>query len=136
MVGLNLEFGADIQMFKHLNFSMAHRFNKMQDDVAQVVINNTSMYLSLTAINKNSHRLNIGPGVAYGDYYRSYPENDTKDYTSFTFNPVRIQYDYLLTNGIRFGSVIGLYGDDGDGTLYGGITIGYSFTPSFDIDYF
>lgn len=125
--GINLELGLDYEMLKRVDISVAYRYSYMNKEFDnKVEVNNISLYFSWVMINKNSHRLLIGPGVYYGRYIRndSYTGFD-KDYKMAWINPVRIQYDYTFSKNIRIGGIMSLYGDDGDGTTYFGFLLGY-----------
>ncbi|NJK97224.1 MAG: hypothetical protein HC831_28300 [Chloroflexia bacterium] len=127
--GINLELGLDYEVLKRLDVSVAYRYNYMNRELDnKVEINNVSLYLSWIVLNKNSHRLLIGPGVYYGKYLRF---NDymgfEKEYTDTWINPVRLQYDYTFTKNIKIGGIVSLYGDDSDGTTYFGFLLGYKF---------
>ncbi len=127
--GINLEIGFDYEIFKWLDISMAYRYNYMNRNIDnKVEINNASLYLSWIILNKNSQRLLVGSGIYYGKYNR-FTEHIgfEKEYTETWINPVRLQYDYTFSKNIRIGGILSLYGDDGDGTTYLGLMLGYKF---------
>lgn len=123
--GLNLELGADYEILKHLDVSLALRHNALYTYNSQVIIQNTALYVSWIIVNRNAHRLMIGPGICYGNYYRNDPEGIFKQYDSPCLHPIRIQYDYTIKDKFKFGTILGMYGDDGDGTNYIGLMLGY-----------
>ena len=127
--GINLELGLDYEIFKRFDISVVYRYNYMNRNVDnKVEVNSISLYLSWIIINKNSHRLLIGPGIYYGKYLRY---NDfmgfEKEYTDTWINPVRVQYDFTFPKNIKIGGIVSIYGDDGDGTTYFGFLLGYKF---------
>ncbi len=127
--GINWELGLDYEIFKRLDIATAYRYNYMNYKVDnKVEVNSISIYLSWIILNKNSQRLLAGPGFSYGKYLR-YTDNIgfEKEYTDKWINPVRIQYDYTFPKKIRIGGIVSLYGDDGDGTAYFGLLVGYKF---------
>lgn len=127
--GINWELGLDYEVWKWFDISAAYRYNYMNRNMDnKVEVNNMSLYLSWIALNKNSHRLLIGPGIFYGKYlrYTDYMGFE-KEYSMTWLNPVRIQYDYTFPKKFRIGGIVSLYGDDADGTTYFGFLAGYRF---------
>jgi hypothetical protein len=91
-----------------------------------IIVSAVSANISYVIINRNNHRLLLGPGLSYGKYIRDTgtPGYD-KNYTSIWFDWGKIRYDYTLKNKYRLGIVGSLSGEDGDGSTYIGLVFGY-----------
>ena len=121
--GLNYELGLECEFFKRADFTLNYRHMNV---LGEVFVSAVSANISYVVINRNNHRLMLGPGLSYGNYTRETgtPGYD-KEHTSIWFDWGKIQYDYTVKNKYRFGIKAGLSGEDGDGSTFIGLVIGY-----------
>ena len=121
--GINLELGIESELFQRADITLNYRYMNADQELKVSAI---SVNISYVLINRDNHRLMLGPGFSYGNYTRSTgtPGYD-KDYNSTWFDWCKIRYDYTLYNRYRLGLIASLYGDDGDGTIYVGFVIGF-----------
>lgn len=121
--GLNYEIGFENEFFKRVDVSINYRYMKIGNEIS---VSAVSTNLSYIIISRNNHRLMLGPGFSYGKYKRM---TDTygydKEHTSTWIDWGKIRYDYTLKNNIRLGIVGSLSGEDGDGSTFFGIVLGY-----------
>ena len=121
--GLNYELGIESEFFKRADITLNYRHMNV---LGQVRVSAVSANISFVVINRNNHRLMLGPGLSYGKYTRETgtPGYD-KEYTSMWFDWGKIQYDYTVKSKYRFGIKVSLSGEDGDGSTFIGLVIGY-----------
>lgn len=121
--GINVELGIESEFFQRADITLNYRYMNAGQEINVSVI---SANISYVFINRDNHRLMLGPGFSCGNYKRSTgtPGYD-KDYTSTWFDWCKIRYDYTLYNRYRLGLIASLYGDDGDGTFYVGFVVGF-----------
>lgn len=121
--GLNYELGIESEFLKRAALSLYYRH---MDANGEIIVSAVSANISYVVINRNNHRLMLGPGLSYGKYSRNTgtPGYD-KEYTSTWFDWGKIQYDYSFLSKYMIGIKASLSGDDGDGTTYIGLVIGY-----------
>jgi hypothetical protein len=121
--GLNLEAGIESEFFKRADFTLNYRYMNTE---RAIKVSAVSANISYVIINRNNQRLLLGPGLSYGKYIRDTgtPGYD-KNYTSTWFDWGKIRYDYTLKNKYRLGIVASLSGEDGDGSTFIGLIIGY-----------
>lgn len=127
--GINSEFGIEAEFFKRLDLSVHYRYTKATRDIGNdVTISGMSSTISFILINRNNHRFMLGTGLAYGRYkrYTDYLGFE-KEYESSWWDPVKLRYDYTVLDKIRVGAIISLTGEDGDGSTYLGVLLGYKF---------
>lgn len=121
--GINLELGIESEIFQRVDITLNYRLMNAEKEIKVSAI---SANVSYVLINRDNHRLMLGPGFSYGNYTRS---TDTpgydKNYTSTWFDWCKIRYDYTLCDRYRLGLISSFYGDDGDGTLYFGFVVGF-----------
>lgn len=131
--GVNIEFGGEYEILKHLGVSANYRYSLLVNQSKdKVEVNAMGINLSWILLNKNSNRLSISSGITAGNYYRltnnslnvNNPVSE-KEYYDIWWNPFRIQYDYTFSGNVMFGTYLGLYGDDGDNSNLIGFVIGY-----------
>jgi hypothetical protein len=91
----------------------------------EIIVSAVSANISYVIINRNNHRLMLGPGLSYGKYTRDTgtPGYD-KEHTSIWFDWGKLHYDYTVKNKYRFGIKASLSGEDGDGSTYIGLILG------------
>ena len=67
-------------------------------------------------------------GLTYGKYkrYTDYLGLDNH-YEEVWWDPVKLRYDYTIHDRIRLGAIFSLTGEDGDGSTYIGVLLGYKF---------
>ncbi|MCF8335552.1 MAG: hypothetical protein K9H65_03010 [Bacteroidales bacterium] len=127
--GYNLEAGIDYEIVRFLDVAVNYRHAKtFAHEVDEVNMSNISAFISWIALNKNDHRLMLGPGIHYGTYerYSSWDEGTWhKEYSSYTIDYVKVRYDYSINERISIGSMASIFGDDGDGSLSAGLVVGY-----------
>lgn len=126
--GINTELGLGVELFKRIDISTAYRHsyaNSQHDN--KVVINSLSVFVSFIPVNRNGNRLLVGPGINYGKYLR-YKENMVfeKEYTEKSYNYLKLQFDHTFKSKLMVGGVATLYSDDGDGSAYLGVLVGYT----------
>lgn len=126
--GINTELGLGVELFKRIDISAAYRqssANSIHEN--KVEINSMSVFVSFIPYNRNGNRLLVGPGINYGKYLR-YHENMVfeKEYTQKSFNYFKLQFDHTFKSKVKVGAIATLYGDDGDGSAYLGILVGYT----------
>jgi hypothetical protein len=121
--GINLELGIESEFFQRVDITLNYRYMNADKEIKVSAI---SANISYVFINRDNHRLMLGPGFSYGNYKRSTgtPGYD-KDHTSTWFDWCKIRYDYTLCDRYRLGLIASLYGDDGDGTIYVGVVAGF-----------
>ena len=121
--GINIELGIESEFFQRADITLNYRYMNAGQEINVSVI---SANISYVFINRDNHRLMLGPGFSCGNYKRSTgtPGYD-KDYTSTWFDWCKIRYDYTLYDSYRLGLIASLFGDDGDGTIYVGFVIGF-----------
>jgi len=127
--GLNTEFGAEAEFFKRLDLSVNFRFAKATRDIGNdVTISGISSNISYVLINRDNHRFMLGTGLTYGRYkrYSDYLGLDNH-YEKAWWDPVKLRYDYTIHDRIRAGVIFSLSGEDGDGSTYIGVLLGYKF---------
>ena len=127
--GINSELGIDFEFIKRINVSTSFRYSSLDKKTDnEIETKALSIFLSYVILNKEHHKLMIGPGFTYGNYKR-YTENIgfEKEYKEYWFNPVKFRYDYIFSSKIKIGLDASLYGDDGDGATYFGLVFGYVF---------
>ena len=66
--GLNYEIGIENELFKRVDISIYYRHLNAQ---GEVFVSALSGNISFVAVNRNNHRLMLGPGISYGRYIRS-----------------------------------------------------------------
>lgn len=125
--GINTEIGVDFEIVKRLDVAFSARYSSLDNNMEnEVTINALSSFVSFVIVNREQHRLMLGPGVSYGRYKRfTETIGFEKEYKSFWFNPVKIRYDYNINQNLRAGLDVSLYGEDGDGSMYFGLVFGY-----------
>jgi len=123
--GINLEAGVESEFFQRADVTLNYRYMNAEKEIKVSAI---SVNLSYILINRDNHRLMIGPGFSCGNYTRSTgtPGYD-KNYTSAWFDWCRIRYDYTIRGRFKLGLISSLYGDDGDKTFYAGLLAGFIF---------
>lgn len=127
--GINSEFGIEAEFLRRIDLSVNYRYTKATRDIGNdVTISGMSSTISYILINRNNHRFMLGTGLAYGRYkrYTDYIGFE-KEYESSWWDPVKLRYDYTLLDKIRVGAIISLTGEDGDGSTYFGVLLGYKF---------
>lgn len=127
--GINAELGFDVEFLKRIDLSMNLRYSTAdKNNENEVTVQAISSYLSFVIINRETHRLMLGPGISYGKYKR-YSElfGFEKEYNSDWFNFLKIRYDYSISPNLIIGLDLSLYGDDGDASYYSGVLLGYKF---------
>lgn len=112
---------------KRVNLAIEARYSLMdRDNANEVQINAYSGYISVSLINNGKHRVMMGPGFSIGNYRRfTSPFGFEKEYKSTWVNFAKMRYDYRLASGLSIGTDMSLYGDDGDGSFYFGLVLGY-----------
>lgn len=127
--GINSEFGIEAEFFKRLDLSVNYRYTKATRDIGNdVTISGMSSTISYILINRNNHRFMLGTGLTYGKYkrYTDYLGLDNH-YEQVWWDPVKLRYDYTIHDRIRVGAIFSLTGEDGDGSTYIGVLLGYKF---------
>ncbi len=127
--GINSEFGIDFEFIKRINVSTGYRYSLLDKKTDnEVEVKALSLFLSYVILNKEHHKLMIGPGVSFGNYKR-YTKNIgfEKEYKAFWLNPIKLRYDYIFKSKIKIGLDASIYDDDGDGSTYLGLVLGYVF---------
>jgi hypothetical protein len=127
--GVNSELGIEAEFFKRLDLSINYRSTKATRDVGNdVTISGISSNISFILINRNNHRFMLGTGLTYGKYkrYTDYLGLDNH-YEEAWWDPAKLRYDYTIQDKIRVGAIISLTGEDGDGSTYFGVLLGYKF---------
>ena len=121
--GINVELGIESEFFQRVDITLNYRYMNAEQEIKVSAI---SANISYVFINRDNHRLMLGPGFSGGNYKRSTgtPGYD-KEYTSTWFDWCKIRYDYTLYDRFRLGLITSLYGDDGDGTFYVGFVAGF-----------
>jgi hypothetical protein len=127
--GINSEVGIDVELYKHLDFSVNYRYARANNGIGnEVTIKGITSNISFILINQNNHRFMLGPGFTYGNYkrYTDYLGFE-KEYKAYWFDFVRLRYDYTIQDRYRIGAIVSLFGDDGDSSTYFGLLVGYKF---------
>ena len=127
--GVNSEIGIDFTFIRRINISASYRYSLLDKKTAnEIEVKDRSLFLSYVILNREHHKLMLGPGFSYGNYKR-YTEGIgfEKEYKSYWFNPLKLRYDYIFSSKLKVGLDASLYGDDGDGATYLGLVIGYVF---------
>ena len=127
--GNNTELGIEVEFFRRLDLSTNYRYTKATRDIGNdVTISGISSNISYILINRNNHRFMLGPGFTLGKYtrYTDYLGLDHQ-YESIWFDPLKLRYDYTILDKIRLGAIISITGEDGDGSTYFGVLLGYKF---------
>lgn len=127
--GINSEIGIEAEFFRRLDLSVNYRYTKATRDVANdVTISGISSNISYILINRNDHRFMLGTGLTYGRYerYTDYLGLDNH-YKKIWFDPAKLRYDYTILERIRIGAIFSITGEDGDGSTYFGLLLGYRF---------
>jgi hypothetical protein len=121
--GINVELGIENEFFQRVDITLNYRYMNTEKEIKVSAI---SANISYVFINRDNHRLMLGPGFSYGNYKRSTgtPGYD-KDYTSTWFDWCKIRYDYTLYDRYRIGLISSLSGEDGDQTFYIGVVAGF-----------
>jgi len=121
--GINVELGIESEFFQRVDITLNYRYMNAEQEIKVSAI---SANISYVFINRDNHRLMLGPGFSYGNYKRSTgtPGYD-KDYTSTWFDWCKIRYDYTLYDRYRIGLISSLSGEDGDQTFYVGLVAGF-----------
>jgi len=127
--GINTELGIEAEFLKRLDLSINYRYAKAINDIGNdVIISGIASNISYILINRNNHRFMLGTGLTYGKYtrYTDYLGLE-KEYEDSWWDPVKLRYDYTLREKIRVGAIFSITGDDGDGSTYFGVLVGYKF---------
>lgn len=127
--GINSELGIDAELCRRLDLAVNYRYTKATRDFGNdVKISGISSNISYILINRNNHRFMIGTGLTYGRYIRYLEylglEHDNKN---VWFDPVKLRYDYTLPDGLRVGAIVSVTGENGDGSTFFGVLLGYKF---------
>ncbi|HKJ80245.1 MAG TPA: hypothetical protein VKA10_11950, partial [Prolixibacteraceae bacterium] len=126
--GINSELGIDFEISKKIDISANLRYSSLnKNHNSEIRIKAISSFLSYILVNTEYHRLMIGPGISFGKYKIYYNSKLDKDIHNIWLNPVKIRYDYNINTNFKIGLDASLYGDDGDGSFYFGVTTGYIF---------
>ncbi len=121
--GFNLELGVEGEFFQRVDITLNYRYMNAEQEINVSAI---SANFSYVFINRDNHRLMLGPGFSYGHYKRSTGTSGyDKEYTSTWFDWCKIRYDYTLYDRYRIGLISSLSGEDGDQTFYVGVVVGF-----------
>jgi hypothetical protein len=127
--GFSTEIGVDADVIKWLNIAVDYRYSSLEKNKPnEVEIKVFSTFVSYVFINKSKHKLMAGPGFYYGNYKR-YTEGMgfEKEYKDHGFHWLKVRYDYIFNPHAKIGVNASLFGDDGDGSTYLGVVMGYIF---------
>lgn len=120
--GLNYECGLETEFLKRVDLTINYRHMNLEQEI---IVSAVSVNISYIVVNRNNHRLMVGPGFSYGNYKRDTetPFYD-KEYNSSWFDWGKIRYDYTINDKIRIGVIGSLSGEDGDGSTFVGLLLG------------
>lgn len=121
--GINYELGIETEFLKRADLTVNYRHMNTE---GEIILSAVSANISYVIINRNNHRLMLGPGFSYGRYKRSTGTYGyDKDYTSTWIDWGKIRYDYTVNNKYRLGFIASISGEDGDGSTYLGLVFGF-----------
>jgi hypothetical protein len=127
--GINSEIGIDFDFLKKLNLAGCARYSILAKNTSsEVEIKAASVYLSFILLNKNNNKLMVGPGLSHGTYKRyTRGIGFEKEYSYYWVDFLKIRYDYFLSEHAKIGLNFSLTDDDGDGSTFLGLVVGYVF---------
>jgi hypothetical protein len=103
--GINTELGISFELLKRIDISASARYSLLDSNSDnQVKVKAFNSFISYVLINKEKHKLMLGPGISYGNYERyTAPNGFEKEYNDLWINPIKIRYDYRLSNKFKIG---------------------------------
>jgi hypothetical protein len=127
--GYNVELGADREVHKLIDVSANARFSWCDSDLRfnnQTIVLALALNVSFIALNNESMRLMIGPGLSYGNYQRhtAYVGIE-KNGKTIWIDYAKIRFDYKLDTKTSVGMNAALYGDGGNLSIMAGFVASF-----------